>query len=46
MFWTIRTMVIWLYSDALGNARLLVQNEVSMLYDHGPCEGEVCLKIY
>ncbi len=24
-----RTMVIWLYNDALGYARLLVQNEVS-----------------
>ena len=24
-----RTMVIWLYSDALSDARLLVQNEVS-----------------
>ncbi len=26
-----RTMVIWLYNDAMGYARLVVQNEVSLI---------------
>ncbi len=30
----VRTMVIWLYNDALGYARLLVKNEVSCVDMH------------